>query len=127
MAPDPSEVASVISPLVSGVFALLGALVGSIGSAIATGFQLRSQRRQDRLRLAVEAAIEDHKIAIEIAKHNDGAQVAPLSGYIHYHARVFELLESGEVNAENLRALYLEQDRIFEALREASGEKRDSK
>ena len=52
-------------PLISG---MVGALVGSASSLAAVFLQTRAQQRRERIRLVLEAAIQDHKSVLELMK-----------------------------------------------------------
>lgn len=91
--------------------ALFGAIIGSLASVLIVIVQTRSERRRDRTRLAVQAAIEDYKRAVEMAKDSQREQIfQPLSSYIHYHSRVLDLLEKGSFSAEDFREINKQQN-----------------
>lgn len=95
--------------------ALLGALIGSLASIISIILQGRFQSKRENRRLAIEAAIQDHKNAIDLATKTPGRRViAPLGAFIYYHAKFIELIEADRLNSENLQALDKEMDRIHE-------------
>jgi hypothetical protein len=103
----------------AAVAALLGVAVTSAASIVTLWTRERSERRRERIRLAVQAGIEDHKQAMEMAKlHDSVTEVAPLSGFIHYHAHVLDLLERNQMTPDNLRTLAAEQERLYEVARE---------
>ncbi len=97
-------------PLVS---ALVGALIGSLSSIITIVIQAKFQSKRELTRLATEAAIEDHKVAYEIAKGYRNAQLAPLTAFIHYHIKTLKLLEEGELSEEDMAELKAEQQKLF--------------
>ena len=93
--------------------ALFGAIIGSFTSVFIVVVQTRSERRRDRIRLAVQAAIEDHKRVFEMAeKIGTDNIVQPLSSYIHYHARILDLLEKGHLTVDALRELNKQQHKL---------------
>jgi len=97
-------------PLLS---ALLGAVIGSLASIISIILQGRFQSKRERRRLAIEAAIQDHKSAVDIATKTPGRRfIAPLSAFIYYHVKLIELIETDRLNDENLQALDKEMERI---------------
>ncbi len=57
--------------------------------------QSRSESRRERVRLAAQLAIEDHKVAFEMAKLMGRGEVPPLSMYLVYHAELLKLVASG--------------------------------
>lgn len=112
----------------SAIAALLGVGLTASASLGALLVQQRSESRRDRIRLAVQAALEDQKILYQSGK--DAIQgtgrtffMQPLSASIHYHAKVIELLDEGRLNEESLRALGVEQDRVHAMFKEASNPK----
>lgn len=97
-------------PLLS---ALAGALIGSISSIATIIVRSRYEDRRDRSRLAFEAAIEDHKAAIDLAKVTPGRKaIAPLSAFIYYHARIIELLSETNLSKDTLAELDKEMDEV---------------
>lgn len=103
--------------------AVLSAIAGGVitgGTALLTQLiQARSELVRERARLAIEAAIADHRVAFEIAKMH-GAFMPPLSVYIHYNARILEMLHEGTLKPESLRRLDQEQDAINAVIKEGS-------
>ena len=55
--------------------------------------QSNYQNKRDRNRLAVQAAIEDQKAALQAARGHPRAQLAPLTAFLHYHFNYLRLLE----------------------------------
>jgi hypothetical protein len=100
---------SVWIPLLS---ALLGGIIGSAATVITVIVQSRAERRRDRLRLAVQAAIEDyhnqHELFMKRREQNVKTTLAPMSSYIHYHTKVLELLDKNRLTPEVMRDLQLE-------------------
>ena len=93
--------------------ALFGAIIGSFTSVFIVVVQTRSERRRDRVRLAVQAAIEDHKRVFEMAEKTGRDKIVqPLSSYIHYHARILDLLEKGHLTVDALRELNKQQHKL---------------
>jgi hypothetical protein len=100
-------------PLISG---LIGALIGAAASVATIVVQSHYQTKREFRRMAFDAAIEDHKLACDIAKANQQpAEVAPLTAFLHFHYRYLELLEKGELNASTLQQLKSERDQLFGA------------
>ena len=93
--------------------ALFGPIIGSLTSVFIVVVQTRSERRRDRIRLAVQAAIEDHKRLFEMAEKTGTDQIIqPLSSYIHYHARILDLLEKGHLTVDALREINKQQHEL---------------
>ena len=95
------------------IAALIGAVIGSLSSVITIWIQSHYQNKRDRNRLAVDAAIEDHKAAIEIGKGHAGAQIAPLTAFLHYHFKYLQLLETDGLSEKAVKELNAERDRLF--------------
>lgn len=94
--------------------ALLGAAIGALASVGAMWVQQHHQTRRDRLKMAVDLAVEDHGTSFELAKAK-GAKIAPISAYVIYHARVLDHLAKGTVTAETIKQLSKEFGEILDA------------
>ena len=90
-----------------------GAIIGSLASVFTIWVQSHYQTKRDRNRLAIQAAIEDHKAALEITKGHHQTQLAPLTAYLHYHFNYLQLLENNELTEEALSKLDGERDKLF--------------
>lgn len=97
-------------PLIS---ALAGAIIGSGASILAIVIQSRYQNRRELYKVATEAAMEDHKQAMEAAKAIQGAWVAPLSAFMYFHIRFMELAAKNELTKNALLQLKDERDELF--------------
>jgi len=85
--------------------------------------QARYQARRDRTRLAVEAAIEDYKGALEISKRSPTrVQLAPLSAYMHFHAELLEALDTNRLTPETMREINKRKREILDVIREHTDE-----
>jgi hypothetical protein len=106
---------------VPAVSALSGALIGSISPVVAGLLNSRAEARRERLRLAVQLALYDHKHLMEDArvKAKAGARVGvpPVSAVLAYHAEVLETFEaSGELTPEDFLRLGKGNKAVFDAL-----------
>lgn len=99
--------------LLAALSALGGALIGGGASVVTILIQARYQNRRELRRMAVDAGIEDHRLGYEIGKLHPGATLAPLSAYIHFHARYLDLLEEGDVTPEKVKGLRAEGRALF--------------
>ncbi len=97
-------------PLLS---ALGGAVIGSLASIVAIWIQSHFQNKRDRNRLAIEAAIEDHRAGLEVMKQTPYATIAPLPAFLHYHFKYLQLLEDNKVTVEAMSELDAERDKLF--------------
>ena len=103
---------NVLIPLLSG---LVGVIIGSFTSIITIIIQARNENKRALTKNAVELALEDYRISTEHAKLH-GSAVFPLSLYIHYHVRIMEYANKGQLTKENLNKIGLEQDELREVM-----------
>lgn len=94
---------------------LVGVIIGSLTSIITVIIQARNENRRAQAKNAVELALEDYRISTEHAKLY-GTAVFPLSLYIHYHVRIMEYANKGELTKENLKKIDIEQDELIEVM-----------
>jgi len=105
-------------PLLS---ALIGAVIGSGSSILSIYLQSVFVERRERANRALQAAIEESRIAHERAKAlNINTKVYPLSLYFWHHAELLKLVDDGNLNAESLRDLFGRQREIREEIDRAS-------
>jgi hypothetical protein len=86
--------------------ALGGALIGSIAPVVVGWIQTRAEARRERLRLAVQLGIEDHKHLFGRAEalsttHKRRVGVPPLSAIVQYHMSVLLILSKHEALKPN--------------------------
>ena len=92
----------------------IGALIGAAASISTIFVQSHYQAKREKQRMALDAALQDHKLACDIGqKLSRPVVVAPLTAFIHFHLRYFELLEKGNITEETLRSLATERDTLF--------------
>lgn len=98
-------------PLISG---FVGAIIGagaSVGTMIVASY---FENKRQKIRLAYEAALEDHRVSCEAAsKRADGGLVSPLTSYIHFHFKYMELLGKDKVTKEEMEKLSEERDMLW--------------
>jgi hypothetical protein len=86
--------ANVLIPAAAGI---LGALAGSIAPVIVSLLQQRGEHRRERLRLAVQLAVEENKMILEQIKMQPGNYtVLPMSAQIVYFVDVLDLVARGK-------------------------------
>ncbi len=87
--------------------ALAGALIGSLSSMGTIYLQARISRHRERMKQAVDLAIEDHKSALEVAKTHAGrtVMVPPITAYLHYHEEVLQAFDTGPLTPDTLRKI----------------------
>jgi hypothetical protein len=106
---------------------LAGALIGAGASIATVTVQAHYQARRERIRVAVDAGIEDYKGALELSKRHSGPrplQLFPLSAYIHFHAEMLGALEAGPMSPEALREIYRRFVKVRKVIREATDEQK---
>lgn len=95
--------------LVAGSFGLIGALIGAAGPVIGQLLNSHAERRQERLRFAVQLGLADYQARIDAVKNNllpPGQRVLPLVLYVDYHSRVVAELDAGPMTAEAFERLH---------------------
>lgn len=103
---------NIFVPLISG---FVGVIIGSLTSIVTIIIQARNENKRALTKNAVELALEDYRITIEHAKLH-GTGVFPLSLYIHYHVRIMEYANKGQLTKENLNKIGVEQDELREVM-----------
>jgi hypothetical protein len=98
--------------------ALGGALIGALGPVVTIVISNRAERHRERLRLVVQLAQQDRDRDIEHKKIHNGI-VYPISTYVHYHMRMLDLLERGQLTPAALQELDKEQQHLCHAIRSA--------
>ena len=102
-------------PLLSG---LIGALIGASASIVTIVVQSHFQNKRERLKMAVQTAMDDVKMSMEIAlKSERGTAIPPSIVYLHYHMKLMELLESDKLDSDTLRSLTEENRKIIDSLK----------
>jgi hypothetical protein len=78
---------AIMDPIYVPVLAALsGALIGSLSSIGTIYIQTRISSRRERIKQAVELAIEDHRAAREVAKMNGAGRTVmlpPITAFLH--------------------------------------------
>jgi endoglucanase Acf2 len=111
-------------PLLS---AFAGAVIGSLTTIGGLFIQAHFQDKREKMKIAFEAAIEDHKVAIDVAKTNlRPTTVAPLAAYICYHTKMTDLALEKKLTKESLEKLDEEMDQLHEVF-EKKDKERNSK
>ena len=104
----------------AAVYTLLGALIGALASIGTVYVQQRQQSRRDRLKMAVELAIQDYQHNLELARVSASstglaAFVAPLDSYVVCHANLLDALVEGSVTPEKIAELAVLRNAILDA------------
>ncbi len=94
---------------------LLGGLIGAGASLLGLVIQQHYQTKRERLKIAADLALSDHQHDIELAKLAGGGNVAPLSAYVIFHARVLEEMLKRPITPETVKTLKEERDKVLAA------------
>jgi hypothetical protein len=107
-------------PLIVG---FLGAIVGAGASIITMHLQNKAQTKREKMKLATELGLEDFKAMYEIAK-TSGRPFAlyPVACFVHFHSKLLELLEKGELNEKKIKEIMQANKRVIDAFKEANEE-----
>ncbi len=106
---------------------VLGALIGA-GASIATiWIQTKAQTDRERIRLVTDLAVEDHQSAFEMGKASGRPfHMPPVALYLHYHTELVKLMESGSLTPENVKAAFLENNRLHDAIIDMNREREET-
>ena len=107
-----------LEPYIAALAGLVGALIGAAASIATIVIQARVQARRDRTKEALVLALEDWKAKLELAKDRGGLAL-PMAVYVHYHMKLLELAEKGDLTGESMKALSAEQSELIKAIKEA--------
>jgi len=108
--------------------ALAGALIGSVSPVVVGLVNARAESRRERLRLAVQMAIKDHKDLMAVAREKAqklgvGIAVPPISAVLAYHVEILEAFErAGTLEPADLTAVGARAKASYKAL---AGDKPD--
>ncbi|MFG0419706.1 hypothetical protein [Pseudomonas sp. zjy_8] len=79
--------------------------------------QSRYQHRREIAKMVMEAAAKDRSEQIELGmKLGQVGKIAPVALFVHYHAKLFELVGSGKLTQENLSKLHKENQEMSELM-----------
>jgi hypothetical protein len=104
-----------VTAVIAGASGILGAFFGAIGGVFAHWLTARAERRQGRLRLAVQLGMSDYQARIDALKSNllpPGQRALPLALYVDYHARMIVALEKGPLTPRAIKELHEEHTRV---------------
>jgi len=111
-----------IEPYLSLLSGFVGALVGAGASLLTMRIQAKSQERQARARLALDAAIEESRQAHERARsQNVNTQVYPLALYVYHHRELLKLIELDALTPQALDGLFRRQTDLRGVIDRVSG------
>jgi hypothetical protein len=96
---------------------LAGALIGSLASIVTIYIQTKIQDRREKSKLIYNAAIEEYKSVLNVAKDfslatKTDVSLHPLVSYTFYHTKIFDLVEKGNLNSNTLKEVDKEFDEI---------------
>ena len=111
-----------VEPYLSLISGFVGALVGACASLMAMRIQAKSQERQARARLALDAAVEESRIAHEQARNQRGeTHVYPLALYLFHHRELLKLVERDALTSTSLEDLFRRQTELKRVIDRVSG------
>lgn len=102
-------------PVITGGSVLLGALVAAVSPVLLQHLRSKAERRQDRLRLAVQLALAEHEQRLEAMKEgllSDGQRQLPLALYVDYHSRVLTALDHGLLTPDAMAQIHQEHTKV---------------
>ena len=97
-------------PLISG---FVGAIVGAAASVSTIFISSYFQNKRHQSKLAYDAALEDHRVACDLAKNGGPTQISPLTSYIHYHVKYLKLVNDNKLTEASLEELRRERDSLW--------------
>ena len=100
-------------PLLS---ALAGALIGSVTSIATMVIQSRRDEVRHLREVAVELALAEHTLHVEIAKAK-GQPVLPITAYVAHHLRAMNMARKGYLSPEDMVNLSMGAQELSDALR----------
>ncbi len=99
-------------PLITG---FVGVILGSLTSVIVAWINSNSQRKLERLKVAIQLAIENRRTDHEDARSPNIKGTKPLypfSSYIFYSYQIIKLVDDEKLNAESLQKLHAEHNNL---------------
>lgn len=107
----------VLFPALTG---LAGVIIGSIGSVFRDLWQSRAEHRRERMRLAVQLAVEQHRMWMEVGKTRP-IQTPPLLITLLLQADLLaDLASDREVTPERLARLHARSSELHRTLQTLS-------
>jgi hypothetical protein len=108
--------------------ALAGALIGSISSIGTIYVQSKISAKRERMKQAVELAIEDHRAARAVTEilRQAGRDVdlPPLTAFLHYHEEILRAYDSGDVTPQVLRRVREKNKAVMDAFESITADAR---
>ena len=100
--------------LISLLSGLIGAIIGSIGTVATVLITAKQETKRQRRELVYRAANDEMERDFQAAKHTGRSfSIPPLSAYVHYHLKLFNLLETDDVDREQVQRLSDEWKEIW--------------
>ena len=107
-----------LAALLSG---FAGAIIGAASSVAVVFVQIRADRRKEMMKLAMEAAVKEHNVhleaALKVGQSIACETVLPVSSYVYFYVKLFQLLEKEQISEKSLVDLYIERDKLTELVR----------
>lgn len=108
-----------VQALIAGGAGVLGGFVGALGAVAGQLLTARAQRRQDRIRLALQLGTADYQARLDALKSNllpGGQRAVPLALYVDYHKRLLDALDKGPLTPDGIRQLHQDHTEVKAAL-----------
>ena len=100
--------------LISLISGLVGAIIGSVGTVSTVLITSRHETKRQRRDLVYRAALDEMEHDFQAGKLTQQSfSIPPLSAYVHYHLKLYNLLESGEVDREQVEKISAEWKEIW--------------
>ena len=100
--------------------ALGSAILGALFSIGAIFVQAKVAERRERIRQAVMLAMEDYKVQVQTTVI--GAEVYPLSIFLHRHLAILEAIEEKDLTPERLHKIAAADEKMVTAVVELDRE-----
>jgi len=104
------------------IIGFIGVLIGSLGSSLMIYIQSKIQDNRERTKLVVNAALEEYKEILNLAKNQPGKHtIMPFTGAIHWYSKIFDMVDKNNFNEKNLKKLFEENNKIIEVFKHKNG------
>jgi hypothetical protein len=106
--------------LLSLIIGIIGAIIGAGASIITMYLQNKAQNKRDKMKLVAQLGLEDFKLSFELAKSlGRPFEMVPVAGFVHFHSKMLEALEAGELNEEKIKEIIESNKRVIEVIKAA--------
>lgn len=107
----------------SELWVVMAAGIGVIGGWGGAIFSTWAENKRHRQRLVFESALQEWKGQLEAAQFQvtvlrQKSTVMPVLSFVHFHTKLIELVESGNLKPDTIRQLLHERDQLQRVLME---------